>query len=55
MRDSEAGQGRTYILTTTNKCALEAFVGEAPALELMGKPYDIDTLVDAVRRALPTA
>ncbi len=53
VRESEVGQGRTFVLTTTNKRALEAFVGATPTLELLGKPYDIDALVAAVRRALP--
>jgi DNA-binding NtrC family response regulator len=40
------------VLTTTNKRALEAMVGPAEALEIIGKPYDLNDLADAVHRAL---
>ncbi len=49
---SPAAQGRRFVLTTTNKRALEALVGPAEAHELVGKPFDLDQLVGAVRRAL---
>jgi DNA-binding NtrC family response regulator len=49
---SAAAQGRRFILTTTNKRALESFVGPTPAHEIIGKPYDIDELIDAVGRAM---
>lgn len=49
---SPAGQRCRFILTTTNKRALEGLVGEVPAIEIMGKPWDLDELVNAVRRAI---
>jgi DNA-binding NtrC family response regulator len=52
VRDSAAGRGRTFIVTTTNKRALEEIVGGTGAHEIIGKPYDLDAIVDAVRRAL---
>jgi len=52
VRDSAAGRGRTFVVTTTNKRALEEIVGGTGAHEIIGKPYDLDAIVDAVRRAL---
>jgi DNA-binding NtrC family response regulator len=40
------------VLTTTNKDALVECVGSTEALEIVGKPYDLDELLTAVRRAL---
>lgn len=49
-------QGRRFVVTTTNKRALDELVGRTPAFELVGKPFDIDLIVGAVRRAmLPAA
>jgi DNA-binding NtrC family response regulator len=41
-----------YVLTTTNKEALDEIVGPTEAFEIIGKPFDIDQVVAAVRRAL---
>ena len=51
VRDSTAGRACRFVLTTTNKRALEALVGPTPAHEIVGKPYDLEELVEAVRRA----
>ncbi|MHB8575080.1 MAG: response regulator [Dehalococcoidia bacterium] len=48
-------RGRGVVVTTTNKRALELFVGPTPTVELVGKPFDLGELVQAVRRALATA
>jgi DNA-binding response OmpR family regulator len=53
VRDGDAGRARAFVLTTTNKRALEELVGETAAHEIVGKPYDLDDLVAAVRRARP--
>ena len=52
VRSAEAVKTRRFILTTTNKPALENLVGETEALEIIGKPYDLLQVVEAVRAAL---
>ena len=52
MRNSKVMQGRAFVITTTNKPALDKLVGETEALEIIGKPYDLAQVVDAVRAAL---
>lgn len=47
----EAIRGRRFVLTTTNKRALESLVGKTEALEIVGKPYDLQQVITAVRRA----
>jgi DNA-binding NtrC family response regulator len=50
--DSEQMRGRKVVLTTTNKKRLEEMVGPTDAFEIVGKPYDIDQIVSAVKAAL---
>ena len=52
LRTAEPMQGRAVIVTTTNKRALDSLVGPTDALEIIGKPYEPDMVLDAVRRAL---
>jgi DNA-binding response OmpR family regulator len=42
--------GRGVILTTTNIVALEKITGRTSAIELIGKPYDIQQILNAVHR-----
>jgi DNA-binding response OmpR family regulator len=51
IEESEAGQQTRFVLTCINKRALEGLVGATPTHELIGKPYDLDQIVAAVRRA----
>ena len=41
-----------FVLTTTNRRALEAAVGPADGIELFGKPFDLGEVCDAVRRVV---
>ena len=41
-----------FIVVTTNKRALDALVGETGGLEILGKPMDLDALIQAVNDSL---
>lgn len=55
VRSAQPVQQCRFVLTTTNKRALDQLVGETEAIEIIGKPYDIDQVVVAVRSALSQA
>jgi DNA-binding NtrC family response regulator len=44
-----------FIFTTTNKAVLEMLVGPTPAIELVGKPFDLEEIIQAVRNAMAQA
>ncbi|HEX7124346.1 MAG TPA: response regulator [Thermodesulfobacteriota bacterium] len=52
VRATDAARGRTFIITTTNKQALEQLVGPVGAHEIVGKPFDVDAVLESVRQAL---
>jgi CheY-like chemotaxis protein len=47
VRDSGVLRQRGIVLTTTNKRALELFIGPHAARELIGQPYDIEDILQA--------
>ncbi len=52
MRNSKVMQGRAFVVTTTNKRALEELIGPNDVVELLCKPYDLQQIVDACNAAL---
>ena len=50
---SDGLRKKTWILTTTDKKALDAAVGASGVIEIVfGEPYSVGEVVDAVRHAL---
>jgi CheY-like chemotaxis protein len=53
LRESPRLRHRRFVVTSTNAARTREIVGEAEHVyEIVGKPYDIDQIIDAVRRAL---
>ena len=51
MMSSNAMRGRAFVVTTTNKRALEELIGPNDVVELLCKPYDLQQIVDACAAA----
>jgi DNA-binding response OmpR family regulator len=55
LRDAKSMEGRGLVLTTTNKDRLDEIVGEdSTAIEIVGKPYDLQQITAAITAALHT-
>src|SRR5690349_5369704 len=52
LRNTDVMRGRPVVLTTTHKANLERLVGPTEAIEIIGKPYDLEQVTKAVTRAL---
>ena len=52
LRDVDSMQRRAVVLTTTNKRALDEMVGPTDTIEIVGKPYEPQVVLDAVRKAI---
>lgn len=52
MRNSKVMSGRAFVVTTTNKRALEELIGPNDVVELLCKPYDLQQIVEACAAAL---
>jgi response regulator RpfG family c-di-GMP phosphodiesterase len=53
LRAIDAAKGRTFVLTTTNKQRLEEIAHpDHEVYEIVGKPYDMAVIVNAVKKAL---
>jgi DNA-binding response OmpR family regulator len=50
VRNRAKVRGFAYVVTTTNQRILTSLVGETGAIEIVGKPYDLDHLATSVRR-----
>lgn len=49
LRENEIMKDRRTVITTTNKRALDELVGEdTHAMEIIGKPFDIENMINAV-------
>lgn len=51
-RQADGVRDIPIVLTTTNTKALHDIVGATEALEIVGKPYDLDELATVVKRVL---
>jgi len=41
-----------FIITTANRTVLDMLVGPTPAYEMVGRPFDLQAIIDAVKHAV---
>jgi len=51
IRTTPACRGVTFVLTTTNAKHVRALAGDEEVHEIVGKPYDLEEIVRAVKQA----
>ena len=51
LRSAPACQGVSFVLTTTNVRHVRQLAGSEELHEIVGKPYDLDEIIGAVRQA----
>jgi DNA-binding response OmpR family regulator len=49
---SKLARNIPFVLTTTNKDVLDLLVGKTKTFELIGKPYDLDVIIRAIKNAV---
>jgi hypothetical protein len=55
LRETDSLKDLVWVLTTTNKEALEGAVQKTNTIEIvLGQPYTVDEVIDAVRKGLLT-
>lgn len=52
IRELHSMKGRSLVVTTTNKKRLDELVGKTETVELVGKPFDLNELIDRVRKTV---
>jgi DNA-binding response OmpR family regulator len=55
LRHTKEAAGRQFVITTTNKAVLEKLVGKTDAIEIVGKPFDMEEIVATVKKKLKAA
>lgn len=50
IKNVKEAEGAQFIITTTNKGMLERFAGKTDAIEIVGKPFDLEEILMAVKK-----